>query len=86
MLLYSTLSEEIIFFGQFLCYLPEILTLKSDSNADVMLEKRWIIVVSKAKDKYEAALDELNRLMQKREEARRKELMECLYEEQQDLR
>ena len=51
-----------------------------------MLEKRWIIVVSKAKDKYEAALDELNRLMQKREEARRKELMECLYEEQQDLR
>ena len=43
-------------------------------------------VVSKAKDKYEAALDELNRLMQKREEARRKELMECLYEEQQDLR
>ena len=26
-------------------------------------------VVSKAKDKYEAALDELNRLMQKRDEA-----------------
>lgn len=34
-------------------------------------------VVSKAKDKYEAALDELNRLMQKREEARRKELMDA---------
>ena len=60
-----------------MCYLPEILTFKSDSNADVMLEKRWKIVVYKAKDKYEAALDELNRLMQKREEARRKELMEC---------
>lgn len=34
-------------------------------------------VVSKAKDKYEAALDELNRLMQKRDEARRKELMDA---------
>lgn len=34
-------------------------------------------VVSKAKDKYEAALDELNRLMQKREEVRRKELMDA---------
>ena len=32
---------------------------------------------SKAKDKYEAALDELNRLMQKREEARRKELIDA---------
>jgi len=34
-------------------------------------------VVSKAKDKYDAALDELNRLMQKREEARRKELLDA---------
>lgn len=34
-------------------------------------------VVSKTKDKYDAALDELNRLMQKREEARRKELMDA---------
>lgn len=34
-------------------------------------------VVSKAKDRYEAALDELNRLMQKREELRRKELMDA---------
>ena len=34
-------------------------------------------VVSKTTDKYDAALDELNRLMQKREEARRKELMDA---------
>ncbi|MDY5976135.1 MAG: hypothetical protein SPI84_05840 [Anaerovoracaceae bacterium] len=34
-------------------------------------------VVSKAKDKYEAALDELNRLMEKRDEAQRKELMDA---------
>ena len=32
-------------------------------------------VVSKAKDKYDAELDKLNMLMQKREESRRKELM-----------
>lgn len=35
------------------------------------------VVVSKAKDRYDAALDELNRLMQKREEVRRKELMDA---------
>ena len=34
-------------------------------------------VVSKAKDKYEAALGELEKLMSKREEMRRKELMEA---------
>lgn len=33
--------------------------------------------VSKAKDKYEAALGELEKLMSKREEMRRKELMEA---------
>ena len=32
-------------------------------------------VVSKAKDKYEAALDELEKLMKKRDELRNKELM-----------
>lgn len=32
-------------------------------------------VVSKAKDKYDAMIEELNKLMQKREEIRRKELM-----------
>ena len=34
-------------------------------------------IVSRAKDKYDAALDELERLMQKRDEARRKELMDA---------
>ena len=34
-------------------------------------------VVSKIKDKYDAALDELDRLMQKRNELRRKELLEA---------
>lgn len=34
-------------------------------------------VVSKAKDKYEAALGELEKLMSKRDEIRRKELMEA---------
>ena len=34
-------------------------------------------VVSKAKDKYEAALSELEKLMSKRDELRRKELMEA---------
>lgn len=34
-------------------------------------------VVSKIKDKYDAALDELEKLMQKREELRRKELMDA---------
>ena len=34
-------------------------------------------VVSKAKDKYDAALAELEKLMSKREELRRKELMEA---------
>ena len=34
-------------------------------------------VVSKAKDKYEAALSELEKLMSKRDEVRRKELMEA---------
>ena len=33
--------------------------------------------VSKAKDKYDAELDKLNMLMQKREESRRKELMDA---------
>lgn len=35
-------------------------------------------VVSRAKDKYDNALDELERLMQKREELRRKELMDAV--------
>lgn len=35
-------------------------------------------VVSRAKDKYDNALDELERLMQKREEFRRKELMDAV--------
>ena len=34
-------------------------------------------VVSKIKDKYDAALDELEKLMQKRDELRRKELMDA---------
>ena len=34
-------------------------------------------VVSKAKDKYDAALSELEKLMSKRDELRRKELMEA---------
>ena len=34
-------------------------------------------VVSKAKDKYEAALNELEKLMSRRDELRRKELMEA---------
>lgn len=34
-------------------------------------------VVSRIKDKYDAALDELEKLMQKREELRRKELMDA---------
>ena len=34
-------------------------------------------VVSKAKDKYDAELDKLNMLMQKREEVRRKELLDA---------
>lgn len=34
-------------------------------------------VVSKAKDKYDAMIEELNKLMQKREEIRRKELMDA---------
>ena len=34
-------------------------------------------VVSKAKDKYEAALNELEKLMSKRDELRRKELMDA---------
>lgn len=34
-------------------------------------------VVSKIKDKYDEALDELERLMQKRNELRRKELLEA---------
>ena len=34
-------------------------------------------VVSKAKDKYEAALDELARLMKKREELRNKEILDA---------
>ena len=34
-------------------------------------------VVSRAKDKYETALDELENLMQKRDEYRRKELMDA---------
>lgn len=34
-------------------------------------------VVSKAKDKYDAELDKLNALMQKREESRRKELLDA---------
>ena len=33
--------------------------------------------VSKAKDKYDKELEELNKLMQKREELRRKELMDA---------
>ena len=34
-------------------------------------------VVSRIKDKYDAALDELEKLMQKREELQRKELMDA---------
>ena len=34
-------------------------------------------VVSRLKDKYEVALDDLEKLMQKREELRRKELMDA---------
>jgi formiminotetrahydrofolate cyclodeaminase len=34
-------------------------------------------VVSRIKDKYDAALDELERLMQKREELQRKELLDA---------
>ena len=34
-------------------------------------------VVSKAKDKYDAALNELEKLMSRRDELRRKELMEA---------
>ena len=34
-------------------------------------------VVSKAKDKYEAALEELERLMKKRDELRNKELLDA---------
>ena len=34
-------------------------------------------VVSKAKDKYDAELDKLNSLMQKREESRRKDLLDA---------
>lgn len=34
-------------------------------------------VVSRIKDKYDAALDELEKLMQKRDELRRKELMDA---------
>lgn len=34
-------------------------------------------VVSKAKDKYDKELEELNKLMQKREEIHRKELMDA---------
>lgn len=37
-------------------------------------------VVSRIKDKYDAALDELEKLMQKREELRRKELMDAFAE------
>ena len=40
------------------------------------IEKRKA-VVSKAKDKYDAALSELEKLMSKRDELRRKELMEA---------
>ena len=39
--------------------------------------ERWKEVVSRIKDKYDAALDELEKLMQKREELRRKELMDA---------
>lgn len=36
------------------------------------------LVVSKAKDRYEAELEELNQLMKKRDELRKKELLQAI--------
>lgn len=43
---------------------------------DEKIEKQKA-VVSRAKDRYDTALDELDKLMQKREQMRKKELMEA---------
>lgn len=40
--------------------------------------KQQKLVVSKAKDRYEAELEELNQLMKKRDELRNKELLQAI--------
>ena len=48
-----------------------------DCSIDDKIEQQKL-VVSKAKDRYEAELEELNQLMKKRDELRNKELLQAI--------